>query len=323
MLEMSESSIAMSLTSLTNLAFPKLVAALVDGMAKSEPPRRRFLASALCLFAAGAAGSWLRTYLFALANESVTSRLRIELVKRILLQDMPFFDRMRVQDLVARVTEDAQVAASAVTANLAKAYRYLNSALGGSLLLFSISPRLTLVTLGVVPLIGVSGMFYGMRARKLSKQLKEEVSKTTSHLEEVLSNIRTVRLFAKDEHEARRYASDLAATSPFVHASARAEGLFMGGLMFGGYGSLMGVLFYGGSLVAQGKISVGALTSFAMYSATVGLGFSGLSQVWGETTKALSSAQRVFELLQTAPGCDQHEGSLVPAVSVSAQHRSS
>ena len=103
-------SIAMSLTSLANLVFPKLVAVLVDGMAKSEPPRRRFLASALLIFAGGAVGSWLRTYLFALANESVTTRLRVKLVKRILLQDMPFFDRTRKQDLVVRVTEDAQVA---------------------------------------------------------------------------------------------------------------------------------------------------------------------------------------------------------------------
>jgi ABC-type multidrug transport system fused ATPase/permease subunit len=307
-------SIAMSFTSLTNLAFPKLVAVLVDGMAKSEPPRRRFLASALLVFAAGAVGSWLRTYLFALASESVTTRLRVELVKRILQQEMAFFDRARVQDLLARVTDDAQVAASAVTANLAKAYRYLNSALGGSMLLFSISPRLTLVALGVVPMVGVSGMLYGMKARKLSKQLKEEVSKTTSRLEEVISNMRTVRLFAKDEHEARCYAADLAATSPLVHASARAEGLFMGGLMFGGYGSLLGVLFYGGTLVAQGKLSVGALTSFAMYSATVGLGFSGLSQVYGETTKALSSAQRVFELLHTAPGVEQTAGACLGKV---------
>ena len=88
----------------------------------------------------------------------------------------------------------------------------------------------------------------------------------------------------------------------------------MGGLMFGGYGSLLGVLFYGGTLVARGKLSVGALTSFAMYSATVGLGFSGISQVYSETSKALSSAQRVFEVLETNPSIDQEHGSYLAHV---------
>ena len=78
--------VAMTFTSLTNLAFPKLVAWLVDGMAKQEPPRRRFLCSALLLFGAGAIGSWLRTYLFAIVNESISTRLRVALVQHILAQ---------------------------------------------------------------------------------------------------------------------------------------------------------------------------------------------------------------------------------------------
>jgi ATP-binding cassette subfamily B protein len=123
--------VAMSLTSLTNLAFPRLISVLVDGMAQHETPRRRFLASALLLFAAGSVGSWLRTYLFAIANESVATRMRVMLVQRLLLQDMPFFDKTRVQDMLMRITEDTQVTATAATANLAKAYRYVNSALGG------------------------------------------------------------------------------------------------------------------------------------------------------------------------------------------------
>ena len=231
--------IAMSITSLTNLAFPKLVATLVDGMAKNQLPRRRFLLSALLMFGAGAVCSWMRTYLFALANESVATRLRVELVKRILKQDMAFFDRTRVQDILSRVTDDAQVTASATTAHLAKAFRYLNSAVGGSLLLLYLSPRLTLVTLGVVPMVGISGMIYGMKARRMSKLLKEEVTKISINLEQVLAHIKTVRHFAMESEEARRYAAQLAHTCTHVHAAAHADGLFMGGLMFGGYGSLV------------------------------------------------------------------------------------
>ena len=84
--------------------------------------------------------------------------------------------------------------------------------------------------------------------------------------------------------------------------------------MFGGYGSLLCVLYYGSVLVSRGHLSVGSLTSFAMYSATVGLGFSGISQVYSETSKALSSAQRVFEVLETIPSIDQEHGSYLAHV---------
>ena len=230
------------------------------------------------------------------------------------MQDMAFFDKTNTQDLIQRVADDAQITASATTANLAKAYRYLNSALGGSVLLCLLSPRLTLVTLGVVPMVGISGMVYGRRARGLSKLLKEEVAKVTVNLEQVLSNIRTVRHFAMDEQEAHRFGSALEHTATHVHTAAHAEGVFMGGLMFGGYGSLLGVLSYGSVLVSRGHLSIGALTSFALYSATVGLGFSGLSQVYSETSKALSSAQRVFEVLDANPTLHQDAGEQLATV---------
>ena len=88
----------------------------------------------------------------------------------------------------------------------------------------------------------------------------------------------------------------------------------MGGPAFAGFSSLMGVLCYGGTLVNAGQLSVGALTSFVMYSATVGLGFSGLSQLHGEMMKAVSSAERVFEVMDRAPLVDQHAGDTLPSV---------
>ena len=126
------------------------------------------------------------------------------------------------------------------------------------MLLCLLSPRLTLVTLGVVPMVGISGMVYGRRARGLSKLLKEEVAKVTVNLEQVLSNIRTVRHFAMDEQEAHRFGSALEHTATHVHTAAHAEGVFMGGLMFGGYGSLLGVLSYGSVLVSRGHLSITA-----------------------------------------------------------------
>ena len=66
-----------------------------------------------------------------------------------------------------------------------------------------------------------------------------------------------------------RYGALLDSTADMVCQASNAEGMLMGGLLFGGFSSLMAVLAYGGSLVRAGKLTVGALTSFATYSAMV------------------------------------------------------
>ncbi|EKX37099.1 hypothetical protein GUITHDRAFT_78381 [Guillardia theta CCMP2712] len=308
--------IAMSLTSVNNLAFPKIISNLIDSMSNSSntQAKRKLVVSSLIMFAVGAVGSWLRTYLFTIASDSVSKRLRVELFKAILKQESGFFDQTPVQDMQCRMTDDVQAMANATTSNFAKVYRYTNSALGGSIMLFSISPRLTVATLGVVPLVGVTGMLYGMRAKKMSKKMKENISRIASSVDEKLANIRTVRLFSMEDYEGEEYANLLNSTQEDVKHAAHAEGLFLGGLAFGGFTSLLGVLYYGGTLVERNLITVGALTSFAMYSATVGLGFSGLSQVYAETLKALSSAQRVFEILDRKPSVNQDDGRVLDSI---------
>ena len=131
-------------------------------------------------------------------------------------QETSFFDQNRSADLASLLSEDVQVTANAITGNLAKLYRYLNSsvgtsngllvqtndlndslennmrismhqlhflslahglgptkgAAGGTAMLLSLSPRLTLVSLSIAPVMGMSAMLYGLHARKLSKLLR-------------------------------------------------------------------------------------------------------------------------------------------------------
>lgn len=60
-------------------------------------------------------------------------------------------------------------------------------------------------------------------------------------------------------------------------------------------------------------MSLGNLTSFALYSSMVGLGFASLSQVYGELVKASVSAERVFEILDRQT-LSINEGHILPKV---------
>mmetsp|Transcript_38126 Transcript_38126/g.74503 ORF Transcript_38126/g.74503 Transcript_38126/m.74503 type:complete len:611 (-) Transcript_38126:179-2011(-) len=309
---------AMTMTSLCNLAFPKIIGALIDHFSglhhTPAASTRRFILGAISVFAVGAVGSWLRTYLFALSSDGVARRLRKALLVSIMKQDLAFFDQSRTSELISRLHDDVNATASATTGHVAKSYRYLNSAIGGSAMLLAISPRLTLVSLAIVPVMGCGAMAYGRHAKRLSKGLKEQVAAAVGVAEERIANIRTVRLFGQEEQEAQRFGDMLDEMTGLVNRAAHGEGLLMGGLAFSGFTALLAVQCYGGSLVRRKLLSVGSLTSFAMYSATVGLGFSGLSQLYGDVVKATASAQRVFELIDRVPEVDQSSGASLPTV---------
>ena len=61
--------------------------------------------------------------------------------------------------------------------------------------------------------------------------------------------------------------------------------------------SLLGVLYVGGMFIASGRMTAGDLTKFALRSAFVGLGFSGLSRFYSDMTSCLDAAARVFDVI--------------------------
>src|SRR4051812_3378322 len=114
------------------------------------------------LQSAAAAG---RFYLFTIAGERPGTRLRGQVYRRILDQEVAFFDGERTGELMNRLSGDATVLQSAVSANISMALRNGVQALGGMVLLFVTSPVLAAMMLGVVPAIAISAVAYGRRGR--------------------------------------------------------------------------------------------------------------------------------------------------------------
>jgi ATP-binding cassette subfamily B protein len=61
------------------------------------------------------------------------------------------------------------------------------------------------------------------------------------------------------------------------------------------------VLGYGGSLVAAGELTAGALTAFLVYTLLIAMGLGALADIWAEAMRALGAAERVFDLTERPP----------------------
>ncbi|WP_437289887.1 ABC transporter ATP-binding protein [Sorangium sp. So ce406] len=243
----------------------------------------------------------LRYVLFSTAGERVVARLRAQLFEHLLRQEVAFFDDHRTGELTNRLASDTTVLQSAVSVNVSMALRYAASVIGGVAFLFYTSPRLTLLMLAVVPVVAIGSVAYGRRVRRLSRSVQDALARASEVAEEALSGVRTVRAFAGEKREVERYAGRVSESFELARRRIRASASFMGIVTFAGYSAAALVLWYGGHLVVAGRMTLGGLTSFLVYTIVVAFALGGLSDLWADFMKATGAAERIFDLLDREP----------------------
>ncbi|MBA2663995.1 MAG: ATP-binding cassette domain-containing protein [Bradymonadaceae bacterium] len=239
----------------------------------------------------------VRYYLFTVVGDRVVADLRQRLFRAIVERDMGFFDATKTGELTSRLSSDTQILQSAVTTNLSMALRFGMQAAGGIIVLFVTSVKLSLVILILLPVIFTIAMFYGRRVRKLSREVQEAVADSTSLAEEALAGIRTVRSFAREEHEALRYDGAIERSFNLAKHRSVLGAFFGGGISFLGYAAIAVILWFGSIMVMGGEMTPGELTAYILYVLFVAFSVGVLSGLWTDFAKAVGSGERVFALI--------------------------
>jgi ABC transporter fused permease/ATP-binding protein len=300
-----------------SLLFPQAIRLLIDdalGPRKDIAAIDRAALWLVLVFVVQAISVALRFSLFTTAGERVVARLRSDLFEHLMGQEVAFFDQHKTGELTNRLASDTTVLQSTVSVNISMALRFLATVVGGIGFLVYTSPRLTLLMLSVVPPVALGAVGYGRKVRKLSRDVQDALAQSSEVAEEALSGLRTVRAFAAEEHEVRRYTERITASFELARKRIRASSSFMGVVVFAGNSAAALVLWYGGHLVVEGKMTVGGLTSFLVYTLLVAFSLGGLSDLWADLMKATGAAERIFELLDRAPVIEAPGGAELPRI---------
>ncbi|KAI3669947.1 hypothetical protein L6452_41455 [Arctium lappa] len=245
----------------------------------------------------GSLSTAIRAWLFSSASERVVARLRKELFSHLMHQEIAFYDVTRTGELLSRLSEDTQIIKNAATTNLSEALRNLTTAFIGLGFMFSSSWKLTLLALVVVPLISVAVRYFGRYLRELSHATQAAAAVAASIAEESFGAIRTVRSFAQESYAISTYSEKVDETLKLGLRQAKITGIFSGGMSGASTLSVITVVIYGAYLTITGSMTAGSLTSFILYSLTVGSSISSLSGLYATAMKAAGASRRVFQLL--------------------------
>jgi ABC transporter fused permease/ATP-binding protein len=298
------------------LAYPQGVRAVVDGAIAAQDVSRvrdaALLMTGLAVLQGLAVGG--RAYLFALAGERGVKRVRERLFASLVAQEVAFFDSERTGDLTSRLSSDTASLQGLLSTLLSMTLRNVVQVVGGLALLVVTSPKLTGVMLLVVPAVALGAVIYGRRIRALAKRYQDALAEAGHVAEEALSSIRTVRAFAAEPAEVARYGRAIDVSFALARTRVGAAAVFMGSASAGVYAAIAVVLGYGGTLVAAGELTAGALTAFLVYTLLIAMGLGALAEVWAEGMRGLGAAERILDLTARVPLMPSRGGQRLPRV---------
>jgi ATP-binding cassette subfamily B protein len=242
--------------------------------------------------------SFVRIRLVITMAEKVLADVRDHTFRHLVQMPMVFYMRHRVGELQSRLSADLSQIQDTVSSTLMEWLRQILVLIGGLLMLLWISWKLTLFLLAILPILILIAVVFGRKIRRLAGNAQDELAKAQVVVEETLQNISMVKVYTGESLQGDQYRRGLSATVDQVIKAAQYRGAFAAFIVFGLFGSVVLVLWYGASLVQGGGMSVGALSGFVLYSTFVGGAMGSFAELYGQVQKALGATERVHDLLQ-------------------------
>uniref|UniRef100_A0A672GKW0 Mitochondrial potassium channel ATP-binding subunit n=1 Tax=Salarias fasciatus TaxID=181472 RepID=A0A672GKW0_SALFA len=250
--------------------------------------------------------------LLSRVGERVAADMRKTLFSSLLRQDVAFFDANKTGQLVNRLTADIQEFKSSFKLVVSQGLRSLTQTVGCFVSLYLISPKLTGLTVVVLPCLVGAGAVIGSFLRKLSRLAQEQVSIATSVADEALGNVRTVKAFAMEERELQLYSAEVQKSCDLNENLGTGIAVFQGLSNVALNCIVLGTIFAGGTLISSNEMSPGDLMSFLVASQTVQRSLASISILFGQVVRGISSGARVFEYLSLEPSIRLAGGGRIP-----------
>jgi len=238
-------------------------------------------------------------YLTTSVGQWVSYDLRLSIYSHIQRLSLAFHDQKRTGDLISRVTDDIEAIQSFIMQGLLGVLINVMTLVGMIGVMFYLNWKFTLIALSVAPVLFVMVYSYTRRIKKASREVRKKEGEITSVVEEVLSSIRVVKAFAREDYEVRRLEQE---SLEAVDISMRARSLkakltpLVGIVVAIGTGM---VLWFGARLVLGGTLSAGALVVFILYLGKMYKPMQELSKMTDTYSKAAVGYERIQEILET------------------------
>ena len=278
---------------------PAWLAGLVGWIGTDKFSILNFAVVAVLLIAVfGAISSYFEKYLTTSVGQWVMHDLRRVLYSHIQRLSLAFHDQKRTGDLISRVTSDIDAVQSLISTVLLGMLVNVLTLAGMVIVMFYLNWQFTLIALTVVPGLFLVVYYYTHRIKKASRAVRRKEGQVVNVLEEVLSSIRVVKAFAREDFEQKRFEREsLKSVEAALEARNVKAKLPPIVEIIVACGTCL-VLWYGARLVLTNALTPGELLVFLLYLGKMYKPMRELSKMTDTISKAQVGWERIREVLE-------------------------
>ena len=247
----------------------------------------------------GALSSYTEKYLTTSVGQWIMHDLRRTLYHHIQRLSLAYHDQKRTGDLISRVTSDIDAIQSLISTVLLGIIVNLLTLVGMICVMFYLNWKFTLIALSIAPFLFLVVYGFTHRIKQASRAVRKKEGEMVSVLQEVLSSIRVVQAFTREDYEQQRFEQE---STESVEMALRARSLkaklppIVEILVAAG---TCLIVWYGARLVLTGQLSAGALLVFFLYLGKMYKPMRELSKMTDTISKAVVGFERIREVLET------------------------
>jgi ABC-type multidrug transport system fused ATPase/permease subunit len=296
------------LSSLASLLFPKFMGQLLQQATDSNGDFSNINDIALILlglFALQSVFSYFRVVLFINVTEKSLADLRKSFFGHVVRLPMYFFDKNRVGELNSRLSSDIALLRETLTTTSAEIIRQFIVLFGGIFLLFMDSAKLSLFMLAILPVVILLAVFFGKKLRNYSKMVQGKIAESQTIVEEVFMAIQNVKAFSNELFEIGRFGAKIDEVKTLGIKGGKLRAAFISFIVFGVFGSIVAVVWYGVRMIQQGELTIGGLTEFLLLTIFIAASLGSLGDLYAQFQKAVGASDKLMEIL------DEQEEELV------------
>ncbi|MGE3066182.1 MAG: ABC transporter transmembrane domain-containing protein [Hyphomicrobiaceae bacterium] len=243
-----------------------------------------------------AVASAARFYCVNWLGERVVADLRSDVFAHLTTLGPAFFDRTRSGEVMSRLTADTTQIKAAAGSALSQALRNLIMLIGATTLMVITSPTLSMLVVVAIPAIVFPLVAYGRVVRRLSRSAQDTLADAAAYAAENLAAVRTLQAFTNEPAVSARFSGAVERAFEAARARLMARAGLTAMVIALVVASVVGILWFGASLVVSNSMTGGRLGQFVLYALLAAGAVAELSEVWGELAQAAGAAERLGEL---------------------------
>ncbi len=265
-----------------------------------------FVVSALVYWGA----TYAQTYLVGWIGQRVLQDLRIQLFAHLQSLSISFYSRRQAGVIISRLTNDVQALDQLVSDGIVTLFGASLTLVGTAAILLWLDWQLALLCFLVFPVLGIGSFVFRIISADAYRATREKVAQITAYLQETLSGVRVVRIFAQE----RRHEQVFSGLND-ENRLANMKTVNLNAAYFPAVELLSslvtaGILLYGGLQAIDGEVTVGVLVAFIAALNNFFDPIQQLSQLYTTYQAGMAALDKIFELLDEEPELSDRPGAI-------------